>query len=44
MYLETMQEVLPNVQSVYVIDKDQQSPLPLLNITGARDLSVPPTK
>ena len=44
MYLETMQEVLPTVQSVYVIDKDQQSPLPLLNITGARDLSVPPTK
>jgi membrane protease subunit HflK len=44
MYLETMQEVLPNVQSVYVIDKDQQSPLPLLNITGAKDLSVPPTK
>lgn len=34
MYLETMRDILPNVQSVYVIDKDQQSPLPLLNLTG----------
>lgn len=41
MYLETMQEILPGVQSVYVIDKDNQSPLPLLNLTGGKDL--PPT-
>ncbi len=40
MYLETMQKVLPNVQSVYVIDKDQQAPLPLLNITSQSGLSA----
>jgi len=40
MYLETMKDVLPTVQSIYVIDKDQQSPLPLLNITGAGGLSA----
>jgi membrane protease subunit HflK len=40
MYLETMTQVLPNVQSVYVIDKDQQSPLPLLNITSRDGLSA----
>ncbi|MDR3629338.1 MAG: FtsH protease activity modulator HflK [Desulfocapsaceae bacterium] len=37
MYLETMQSVMPTVQSVYVMDKNQQNPLPLLNITGAKD-------
>ena len=42
MYLETMQEILPNVASVYVIDKDQQSPLPLLNLTGAKGSASPP--
>lgn len=35
MYLETMKEILPNVESIYVIDKDQQSPIPLMNITSA---------
>jgi len=40
MYLETMKEILPNVESVYVIDKDQQAPIPLLNITSAAGLSV----
>jgi membrane protease subunit HflK len=40
MYLETMKEILPTVESVYVIDKDQQAPLPLLNITSAAGLSV----
>jgi len=40
MYLETMTQVLPNVQSVYVIDKDQQSPLPLLNISSRDGLSA----
>ena len=40
MYLETMSLVLPNVQSVYVIDKNQQSPLPLLNISSRDGLSA----
>ncbi len=34
MYLETMKDILPSVESVYVIDKDQQAPLPLLNISS----------
>ena len=33
MYLETMQEVLPAVESIYIMDKDQQGPLPLLNLS-----------
>jgi len=40
MYLETMKEILPTVESVYVIDKDQQAPIPLLNITSASGLSA----
>jgi membrane protease subunit HflK len=40
MYLETMRDILPTVESVYVIDKDQQSPIPLLNITSPGGLSV----
>jgi membrane protease subunit HflK len=40
MYLETMKDILPTVESVYVIDKDQQAPIPLLNITSAGGLSV----
>ena len=44
MYLETMKEILPTVESVYVIDKDQQAPIPLLNITSAAGLSVTPKK
>ncbi len=40
MYLETMEKVLPNVESVYVIDKDQQAPLPLLNISSQSGLSA----
>ncbi|MDH5297744.1 MAG: FtsH protease activity modulator HflK, partial [Desulfobulbaceae bacterium] len=36
MYLETLQEVLPQVTEVYVIDKEQRSVLPLLDITGNR--------
>ncbi|PID74374.1 MAG: FtsH protease activity modulator HflK [Desulfobacterales bacterium] len=39
MYIETMKKILPNVESVYVIDKDQQSPIPLMNITSAAGLS-----
>lgn len=40
MYLETMVKILPTVESVYVIDKDQQAPIPLLNITSAAGLSA----
>lgn len=36
MYLETMQQVLPSVTDIYVIDKEQRSILPFLNITGAK--------
>jgi len=43
MYIETMQDVLPNVDSVYVIDKDQQSPIPLLNIGSTPALAAPKT-
>ena len=42
MYLETMRDVLPNVEMIYIIDKDQQSPLPLLNLGGG--LNIPPAK
>ncbi len=42
MYLETMKEILPNVESIYVIDKDQQSPIPLMNITSAAGLTNQP--
>ncbi len=44
MYLETMQRVMPTVQSVYVMDKKQQGPLPFLNITGKKDVTAPGTK
>jgi len=44
MYIETMQSILPNVQTIYVIDKDQQSPIPLLNLSGAQALPAPPKK
>ncbi|MBB5348968.1 FtsH protease activity modulator HflK [Desulfoprunum benzoelyticum] len=44
LYLEAMQEILPNVDSVYIIDKDQQSPLPLLNLSGAKGLAAPEAK
>lgn len=40
MYLETMKDILPDVESVYVIDKDQQqAPIPLLNISSGATLS-----
>lgn len=35
MYLETMQDVLPKLTDIYVIDKEQRTILPFLNITGA---------
>jgi len=34
LYLEAMQQVLPQVTEVYVIDKDQKSLLPLLDLKG----------
>ena len=36
MYLETLQEVLPAVKDIYVIDKDQRSILPFLDISGSK--------
>jgi membrane protease subunit HflK len=36
MYLETMQKVLPSVTDIYVIDKDQKSILPFLDLSGSR--------
>jgi membrane protease subunit HflK len=33
MYLETMQTIMPGAAGVYVIDEDQKSPLPLLNLS-----------
>jgi membrane protease subunit HflK len=38
MYLETLQSILPSAHSIYVLDKNQQGPLPLLNITGSKNL------
>ncbi len=44
MYLETMKGILPHVESVYVIDKDQQGPIPLLNLSGSSGLPTNTTK
>lgn len=46
MYLETMQEVIPAVESIYIMDKDQQTPLPLLNLSrgGSTEASLQPAK
>lgn len=35
MYLETMQEVLPRVEDIYLVDEGQKSILPLLNLNKA---------
>jgi len=40
MYLETMQAIIPTVKSVYVLDETQQSPIPLLNLTGDKGLQM----
>ncbi len=32
MYLETMKQVLPGVKEIYVLDKNQHNPIPLLNL------------
>ncbi len=40
MYLETMKDILPGVEKVYVIDKNQQGPIPLLNLSPGGGLST----
>jgi len=35
MYLETMQKILPTVTDIYIIDKEQRSLLPFLDITNS---------
>jgi len=32
MYLETMQQILPTVESIYIMDKNQQGPLPFFDL------------
>lgn len=44
MYLETMQQILPQVESIYVMDQDQKAPLPLLNLSGSQTLPSAATK
>ncbi len=34
LYLETMQDVLPKLTDIYVLERDQRSILPFLNLTG----------
>ena len=41
MYLEAMQAIMPKVASVYVIDENQTSPLPLLNLSATQGVSIP---
>jgi len=36
MYLEAMQEILPNVDHVYVMDNEQKALLPFLNLTRGK--------
>lgn len=43
-YLETMQQVLPKVESVYVMDAGQTSPVPFLNLNGAAGLPIQQSK
>jgi len=32
LYLETMLEVLPNIENIYIVDEEQQSVIPLLQL------------
>ncbi len=42
MYLEVMQQIMPTVESIYIMDKNQQTPLPLLNLSrGNTALTAP---
>lgn len=43
MYIETMQTILPQVESVYILDENQQSPLPLLNLSREKALTLSET-
>jgi membrane protease subunit HflK len=43
LYLETMQQVMPEVASVFVIDEDQKSPLPLLNLAAPPGVGKQPS-
>lgn len=36
LYLETMQEVLPQLTEIYVVDEEQRSILPLLDVSGGK--------
>lgn len=36
LYLETMQEVLPQLTEIYVVDEGQRSILPMLDVTGSK--------
>lgn len=40
LYLETMQDILPSVTDIYVIDKDQRSILPFLDVTRGQKAVV----
>ena len=44
MYLETMQTVIPSVNSVYILDKNQKGPLPLLDLSGSKNILSPEKK
>lgn len=36
MYLETMQQVLPGVTDIYVVDEEQRAILPFMDVTGGK--------
>ncbi len=40
MYLETMKQVLPGVKNIYVLDKNQQTPIPLLNLSNGTTKTI----
>jgi len=42
MYLETMEQVLPQAADVFVIDKDQRSILPFLDVAGGKRATPAP--
>ncbi len=44
LYLETMQEVMPKVSDVFILDKDQQGILPFLDVTGSKAAAKGSTK
>jgi len=42
LYLETMQDILPSVNDIYVIDKDQRSILPFLDVSRGANKGAAP--